>query len=157
MITVNCAGGWVDDLYKNMGESNKKRRYFNRSIAFNLVTRGIHQDRFLLGFSSFLAGKMNDQMTLGPILFTLNWGKHTLFGTKHIPDHSINWSQPFPESIVQEIIDEINSGFPEADLHLDDIVDVLWGYLPMRTTNQAHMKSSLSGIFRLSTMKKTRA
>jgi glycerol-3-phosphate dehydrogenase len=127
-MVINSAGAWVDDIlnFSNCTKSPVPR--FRRSIAFNIVTRRVIPSGQLVGFPSRPdTSGLNNHTGLGPTLFALNWGKYSLLGTKHIPDGEL----PISEQVLQDFLNEVNSGFPAAGLTLDDIVDVLWGYLPM--------------------------
>jgi glycerol-3-phosphate dehydrogenase len=130
-LVINCAGGWVDDILRSLETNIKTPPWFNRSIAFNLVTLKKIPGNSLMGFSSRPVVDSNGSRGMGPLLFALNWGKYTIFGTKHFVNRIGVDREPVPERIVQEFIDEINSGYPSAELKLDDIIDVMWGYLPM--------------------------
>lgn len=127
-MVINSAGAWVDDILNFSKCTKSPAPRFRRSIAFNIVTRPLIPSGQLVGFPSRPdKSGLNNHTGLGPTLFALNWGKYSLVGTKHIPDGEL----PISERVLQDFLNEVNSGFPAANLRLDDIVDVLWGYLPM--------------------------
>jgi glycerol-3-phosphate dehydrogenase len=127
-MVINSAGAWVDDIFNFTNCTRSRVPRFRRSVAFNIVIRRVIPCGQLVGFPSRPdKNSLNNHTGLGPILFALNWGKYSLLGTKHIPEGE----SPISERVLQVFLNEVNSGFPAAGLSFDDIVDVLWGYLPM--------------------------
>jgi glycerol-3-phosphate dehydrogenase len=129
-VVANAAGPWVDNVIEDMKPRSSEKK-FNHSLAINIITRKLI-DGYAVGAPSWPNKKPTDDEDeqVSHMLFISPWRNHSLIGTFHshyqgAPDHlKINEEQ------LQNIISEVNSAYPGADLKTEDITFVHHGFLP---------------------------
>ncbi len=118
-VVLNAAGPWVDRMLDGL-EGTNLPRFFYFSKAMNLVTRPIVKD-VAVGVTS----KHNQ------ILFVIPWRGLSMVGTRHaVYDGDVDDFEAKEED-VQELLDEVNSGYPAGKLRREDVRLVHRGLLPM--------------------------
>ena len=129
-VVVNAAGPWVDNVLENL-KSRSREKKFNHSLAINIVTHKLI-DGYAVGTPSWPNKKTRDDKDgqVSHMLFISPWRNHSLIGTFHshyrgIPDEFI-----FNEEQLENILSEVNSAYPGAELQLEDITYVHRGFLP---------------------------
>ena len=116
---LNASGPWVDRMLEGL-EDASRRRFFYFSKAMNLVTRPIVTD-VAVGVTS----RRNQ------ILFVIPWRGFSMIGTTHGVYEGDPDDFEATEEDIQELLDEVNSGYPAAKLRREDVRFVHRGLLPM--------------------------
>ncbi len=129
-MIVNAAGPWVDRILKGV-ERKPKPLLFNHSLAMNLITRKLIEQR-AAGVPSWIEmnSKHAGNSQTSHMLFISPWRDLSIVGTFH------SHFQGDPEGFTIEDIDlgdilqEVNSAYPGANLEMEDIRFVHYGFLP---------------------------
>ena len=129
-VVVNAAGPWVDGVLENLIPlSNEK--IFNHSLAINIITRKLI-DGYAVGAPSW-PNKMttvDKDWRVSHMLFFSPWRNHSLIGTFHSHYQGTPNDFKFDEEQLENILSEVNSAYPGAELQLEDITFVHRGFLP---------------------------
>jgi glycerol-3-phosphate dehydrogenase len=131
---LNAAGPWVDRMLDGL-EGTSRPRFFYFSKAMNLVTRPIVKD-VAVGVTS----KRNQ------ILFVIPWRGLSMIGTKHAVYDGDPDEFEAREEDIQELLDEVNSGYPPAKLRREDVRLVHRGLLPMVPADNKDNKDNNNGV-----------
>ncbi len=115
---LNASGPWVDRMLEGL-EDTSRPRFFYFSKAMNLVTRPIVAD-VAVGVTS----RRNQ------ILFVIPWRGFSMIGTTHGVYEGDPDDFEATEEDIQELLDEVNSGYPAAKLRREDVRFVHRGLLP---------------------------
>jgi glycerol-3-phosphate dehydrogenase len=129
-VVVNSTGPWVDRILESL-DRVPGPPVFQPSLAVNMITRQLVDD-YAAGVPSWL-GESNSGGSNQPashMLFVSPWRGNSIIGTfhSHFQGDPDNFS--LQEQDLQEFIDEANSAYPGANLDLDDIKFVHFGFLP---------------------------
>ena len=116
---LNAAGPWVDRMLQDL-EDASRLRFFHFSKAMNLVTRPIVKD-VAVGVTS----------TRNQVLFAIPWRGVSMIGTTHAAYDGEPDDLEATEADIQELLDQVNSGYPAAKLRREDVRLVHRGLLPM--------------------------
>lgn len=130
-VVVNAAGPWVDRVLSFLGREAHPR-HFHFSKALNLVTRSV-VDQVAVGVSCKHVHQDCDAV-IGKgsrFLFLVPWRGYTLIGTNHTHYDGEPDELEATEKDIQELLDDINEGYPAAGLQRDDVRLVHRGILPM--------------------------
>lgn len=125
---VNTAGPWVDQVLAGL-PLRRREKNFRHSLAMNIIT-----DQFIQGYGagvlSWPAKAQREAGKVSHMLFISPWRDHSIIGTFHSHFQGDPGEFRVREEKLQEILDEVNSGYPGAELTLDDIRFVHKGFLP---------------------------
>ena len=129
-VVVNAAGPWVDNVVENLNPGSREKK-FNHSLAINIITRKLI-DGYAVGAPSWPNKKStaDEDEQVSHMLFISPWRNHSLIGTFHShyqgdPDYF-----KFTGEQLENILIEVNSAYPGAELKLEDITFVHRGFLP---------------------------
>ena len=128
-VVVNSTGPWIDRILDNYNPKSKQP-IFEHSLAINIITRRIVQD-YAVGLPSWPGENNADgSEEVSHMLFVSPWRGNSIIGTFH--SHYLGDPNNFllQEIDLQKIIQEANSAYPGAQLELDDIKFVHYGFLP---------------------------
>ena len=129
-VVVNAAGPWIDQTLDNF-KLNSRERIFNHSLAINIIAKRII-DEYAVGLPSWpkVNNNTSTEHAASHMLFVSPWRGKSIIGTFH--SHFIGDPEKFgiQEDALQKIIAETNSAYPGAELTLDDIDYVHFGFLP---------------------------
>jgi len=140
-VVVISAGPWIDHLLEDLKQDSGKPK-FRRSLAINIVTRKLVDD-YAIGVPSWPEEKSlnSSQQRVSHMLFVSPWRNHSIIGTFHSRYDEDPDNFKLKEQHLRNIIDESNSAYPSADLKVDDITFVHWGFLPEESNpNNAEVK-----------------
>jgi len=129
-VVINCAGPWIDsvfkDWYKESGDT-----LFQPSLAVNIITKTIVVD-LAAGVPSWQEQEdfEGSDNKVSHMLFISPWRGKSIIGTFH--SHYLDDPSDFSLQAInlEEIIQEVNSAYPAAELELADIEYVHYGFLP---------------------------
>jgi glycerol-3-phosphate dehydrogenase len=129
-VVANAAGPWVDNVIEDMKPRSSEKK-FNHSLAINIITRKLI-DGYAVGAPSWPNKKPtdNEDEQVSHMLFISPWRNHSLIGTFHSHYQGVPDDFKFDEEQLQNIISEVNSAYPGADLKTEDITFVHHGFLP---------------------------
>lgn len=131
-VVVNAAGPWIDGLLEGLNRHSAPR--FRHSLAINIITRKIVEN-YAVGVPSWPDEKSRDGSNhqVSHMLFISPWRNHSIIGTFH--SHFLGDPDKFilDEHSLENIILETNSAYPGANLELDDIKFVHYGFLPEKS------------------------
>jgi glycerol-3-phosphate dehydrogenase len=128
-LVVNCAGAWVDSLLERLpGQQSSPK--FHPSLAVNVITRQLFPE-----YAVGLLSRPRPEEQWGRMLFVVPWQDCSLIGTYHTPIDGQLDPDHLPEVAVEDLLTEINSAYPSANLSWGDIRHVHWGYLPQQLGN----------------------
>ena len=135
-VVANAAGPWVDNVLKNLNPGSTEKK-FNHSLAINIITRKLI-DGYAVGAPSWPNKKPTDDEDgqVSHMLFISPWRNHSLIGTFHSHYHGVPDDFKFDEKQLQNILSEVNSAYPGADLKMEDITFVHHGLLPEKDNSQ---------------------
>jgi len=129
-VVVNSTGPWVDRILESL-DRVPGPPVFQPSLAVNMITRQLVDD-YAAGVPSWL-GESNSGGSNQPashMLFVSPWRGNSIIGTFHSHFQGDPDKFSLQEQDLQEFIDEANSAYPGANLDLDDIKFVHFGFLP---------------------------
>lgn len=129
-VVVNSTGPWVDRILESL-DRVPGPPVFQPSLAVNMITRQLVDD-YAAGVPSWL-GESNSGGSNQPashMLFVSPWRGNSIIGTFHTHFQGDPDNFSLQEQDLQEFIDEANSAYPGANLDLDDIKFVHFGFLP---------------------------
>lgn len=129
-VVVNSTGPWVDRILESL-DRVPGPPVFQPSLAINMITRQLVDD-YAAGVPSWL-GESNSGGSNQPashMLFVSPWRGNSIIGTFHSHFQGDPDKFSLQEQDLQEFIDETNSAYPGANLDLDDIKFVHFGFLP---------------------------
>jgi len=129
-VVVNAAGPWIDTVLDSLNQDSSHPRY-RHSLAVNIITRKI-VDNYAAGVQSWPNEQLNDgsNRLVSHMLFVSPWRDLSLIGTFHSHYQGDPNNFLLGEDNLQNIILEANSAYPGANLELDDIKFVHYGFLP---------------------------
>jgi len=135
-VVANVAGPWVDNVLENLNPGSTEKK-FNHSLAINIITRKLI-DGYAVGAPSWPNKKPTDDEDgqVSHMLFISPWRNHSLIGTFHSHYHGVPDDFKFDEKQLQNILSEVNSAYPGADLKMEDITFVHHGLLPEKDNSQ---------------------
>lgn len=118
-LTVNCGGPWAD-IVLGMLEGGNTEKKLKRSEGIHIITRKLVNDHMVacLGRS-------------GGHFFLLPWRGHTLIGTtdkEYIGDPD---DYRVTREAIEELLDEVNSGFGREPLEYKDVLYAYGGLRPL--------------------------
>ena len=128
-MVINSTGPWIDRNLENLNPKSTQP-IFQHSLAINIITRSIVQD-YAVGIPSWPGENNADgSEEVSHMLFVSPWRGNSIIGTFH--SHYLGDPNNFSvqEIDLQRIIQEANSAYPDAQLELDDIKFVHYGFLP---------------------------
>jgi glycerol-3-phosphate dehydrogenase len=133
-VVVNSAGPWIDSVLNSLDQGSIQP-IFQHSLAVNIITRRIVEN-YAVGVPSWPGG--NDTAGSDPevshMLFVSPWRGNSIIGTFHSHYHGNPDEFSLEEIDLQKIIQEANSAYPGAQLELDDIKFIHFGFLPEVST-----------------------
>jgi glycerol-3-phosphate dehydrogenase len=130
-VVLNAAGPWVDRVLSLLGGEDRPPN-FHFSKALNLVTRHVIDD-VAVGVACKHVHRDRDAV-IGKgsrFLFLVPWRGHCLIGTNHTHYKGVPDELEATEEEVQQLLDDINEGYPAAGLRREDVRLVHRGILPM--------------------------
>ena len=129
-VVVNAAGPWVDDVLEDLQPRSSEKK-FNHSLAMNIITNKLI-DEYAVGVPSWPNKNSTDDEDgqVSHMLFISPWRNHSLIGTFHSHYHGVPDDFKFDEEQLQNILIEVNSAYPGAELNIEDITFVHHGFLP---------------------------
>jgi len=129
-VVVNAAGPWIDTVLNSLDQDSSHSRY-RHSLAVNIITRRI-VDNYAAGVPSWPNERSKDgsDRLVSHMLFVSPWRNFSLIGTFHSHYQGDPNNFLLGEDNLQNIILEVNSAYPGANLELDDIQFVHYGFLP---------------------------
>ncbi len=129
-VVANAAGPWVDNVIEDMKPRSSEKK-FNHSLAINIITRKLI-DGYAVGAPSWPNKKPTDDEDgqVSHMLFISPWRNHSLIGTFHSHYQGDPDDFKFTEEQLENILSEVNSAYPGADLKTEDITFVHHGFLP---------------------------
>jgi glycerol-3-phosphate dehydrogenase len=130
-VVLNAAGPWVDRVLCFLDRGERPPQ-FHFSKALNLVTRHV-VDEVAVGVSCKHVHRDRDAI-IGKgsrFLFLVPWRGHCLIGTNHTHYKGAPDDLEATEEEVQQLLDDINEGYPAAGLRREDVRLVHRGILPM--------------------------
>lgn len=129
-IVVNAAGPWIDKILEKI-ILNSRERIFHHSLAVNIITKRIIEE-YAVGLPSYPMSNQTDSNDHGAshMLFVSPWRGKSIIGTFHSHFNGEPDRYAIQEDALQKIIANANSAYPGADLTLDDINFVHFGFLP---------------------------
>ena len=122
----------MDRVLSFLGVERRAPRHFHFSKALNLVTRSV-VDKVAVGVSCKHVHQDRDAV-IGKgsrFLFLVPWRGYSLIGTNHIHYDGEPDDLEATEKDIQDLLDDINEGYPAAGLGRDDVRLVHRGILPM--------------------------
>jgi glycerol-3-phosphate dehydrogenase len=135
-VIVNAAGPWVDGVLDNL-KSGSREKKFNHSLAINIVTHKLI-DEYAVGAPSWPNTKSSDDDNgqVSHMLFISPWRNHSLIGTFHSHYQGAPDDFKLNEEQLENILSEVNSAYPGAELQLEDITFVHRGFLPEKNDSK---------------------
>jgi glycerol-3-phosphate dehydrogenase len=129
-VVVNAAGPWVDNLLEKFDASSDQKK-FKHSLAMNIVTRKLIEG-YAVGVPSWPNEKTADgeDGKMSHMLFISPWRNRSLIGTFHSHYMGEPENYHLAERQLQNILSEVNSAYPGAELSIRDITFVHHGFLP---------------------------
>jgi glycerol-3-phosphate dehydrogenase len=132
-VVINAAGPWINQLSEGF-DRDITHSESNNSLAINIITREIIEG-YAAGVPSWPGVKSKDgaNSQTSHMLFISPWRNLSIIGTFHThyqgnpDDFSIEGYD------LERIIQEANSAYPGANLELEDIKFVHYGFLPEHT------------------------
>jgi glycerol-3-phosphate dehydrogenase len=169
-VVVNAAGPWIDHVLDHLNGSPGPR-IFHHSLAINIITRQIVEG-YAAGVPSWPEnnGSSPDQPTSN-MLFVSPWRGTSIIGTFHSHYEGDPGGFKVTKEQLNEILREANSAYPGADLELEDIKFIHYGFLPEKLNSQGsqvrlirksrvvdhHKKDGISGLISVLGVKYTTA
>jgi glycerol-3-phosphate dehydrogenase len=134
-VVVNAAGPWIDQVLDQLN-GNPGPRIFQHSLAINIITRQIVEG-YAAGVPSWPENKgSNPDHTTSHMLFVSPWRGTSIIGTFHSHYAGVPGDFQITEDQLHEILREANSAYPGANLVLEDIKFVHYGFLPEKINPQ---------------------
>ena len=143
-VVLNAAGPWVDRMLDGL-EGTSRPRFFYFSQAMNLVTRPI-----LKNVAVGVTSKRNQ------ILFVIPWRGLSMVGTRHAVYDGDPDDFEAKEENIQKLLDEVNSGYPAAQLRREDVRLVHRGLLPMVAPDRKDNQENSNGVASVNLVKQYR-
>ncbi|MDZ7295342.1 MAG: glycerol-3-phosphate dehydrogenase/oxidase [candidate division KSB1 bacterium] len=147
-VVVNAAGGWVNELLAASGLPQVPMRL---STAMNIIVRR----QLLDGYAAGVYGRFSYPTPKGGlyggrhVLFMAPWRGRTIIGTFHRPYHDAQVRLVVTEQEVEQFLQEVNSAYPGAPLHAEEVLFVHKGFLPMDGINPKTGEVVLTKHYRL--------
>lgn len=133
-IVVNAAGVWMDGINASL-DQNPGTSKFNQSLAMNIIVPEIIQG-YAAGLRSWLVKDQgNDDKHRSRMLFVSPWRGFSMAGTFHTFYNEKPDSFEVNEQALQEMLDEVNSAYPDAKLELNKIQFIHHGFLPAKNNS----------------------
>ena len=144
-MTVLSCGPWTSSLLETLGLGMTKKLGGTLVKGINLVFEGRRLD-FGLGVSS----RSTSDALFGSakrLHFLMPWHDCTVAGTTHEPYDGDPADFEISEEDVKAFVEDLNSGYPELDLKLEDVVYAYGGLTPGNDgADLANMRSRSSAI-----------
>ncbi len=135
-VVANAAGPWVDDVLEGV-KSQSSEKKFNHSLAMNIITRKLI-DRYAVGVPSWPNKKLtdNEDGQVSHMLFISPWRSRSLIGTFHSHYQGVPDDFKLDEKLLQNMLIEVNSAYPGAEIDIEDITFVHHGFLPEKNDSR---------------------
>ena len=131
-VVVNAAGPWIEHLFTGFDRPISHSRS-KISLAMNIITREVIED-YAAGVPSWPGEKSINGVKphTSHMLFISPWRNLSIIGTFHTHYRGNPDDFSIEDYDLESIIQEANSAYPGANLDLDDIMYVHYGFLPER-------------------------
>lgn len=136
---VNAAGPWYGGL---LGDSDSGNQQW--ATAVNLVVRKKLFANYAVGLEGATEYQDKDALIKRGkrLFFFVPWrGRYTMIGTVYKPYSGAIADFAVKREMLQEIVEEINTIYPEARLGLDDVSYFHGGLLPMKEVDESLVDS----------------
>lgn len=129
-VLVNAAGPWFNDIIKLLPKVGNSNQQWSKAANI-IVNKKIFPD-YAVGISGI--AKYDDQNSVinkgKRLYFFVPWQGQTMIGTSYKYYHgSVNDCRP-QENDIMEIVEEVNSIYPDARLEWEDVTYYHTGILP---------------------------
>lgn len=138
---INCTGPWYEETTANIDVGSVFRRQ-DFAVGLNLVTKQILSDNTAIGLSHSPGGSSR-------LFFVVPWCEKSIIGTKWLhADTSID-RFVLEQAVCADFMNQFNRACPEANLSVQDIEQIHWGFVPCRRMIRRSETPSIATKFRI--------
>ena len=131
-LVINAAGPWIDNLNGGLDNAEHAPRINGFAVGSHIVTRQLSDHAIALTTKHQSDAKIDRG---GRHVFVIPWRGHSLIGTSYDEIDSPNGEIRIQPGHVDQLLEAVNDGMPNANLGRDDLVSGYSGLYPLHTDN----------------------
>ncbi len=131
-LVVNAAGPFIDNLNSKLQHADKAPSINGFALGSHIITRSLCDHAIALTTQHQSNAKIDRG---GRHVFVIPWRGLSLIGTSYDEVDSPNGNLSIQSDHIDQLLDAINDGMPNANLTRDDIISGYSGLYPLNTDN----------------------
>mgnify|MGYP005991600669 CR=1 FL=1 len=131
-LVINAAGPWIDDLNGKLPKAALAPSINGFAVGSHIITRQISDHAIAI------ATQLESDTTIdrgGRHVFIIPWRGYSLIGTSYDEIDSSHHKVSIQADHVNQLLDAVNQGIPNACLTRADLISGYSGLYPLRTDN----------------------